>query len=213
MMILDMLAEHPSAAQFISRKLAARFVSDAPPAELVNSLAEVFTQTDGDIRELLRALFHSESFKASAGQKFKKPLDFFVSTLRLTGATVRRNTRALQEYLRLLGQVPFTWSPPDGFPDKQEYWATTSGLLDRWNFGMLLVSNQIRGVEVDLSAVTDDASSAQDVVDLLSMHFLGGLLPDDARAILVDFASSSALDKDIPSIAGLILGSPHFQMR
>lgn len=213
MMILDMLAAHPSAAQFISRKLAARFVSDAPPAELVNSLAEVFTQTDGDIRELLRTLFRSESFKASAGQKFKKPLDFFVSTLRLTGASVRQNTRALQEYLRLLGQVPFTWSPPDGFPDKQEYWATTSGLLARWNFGMLLVSNQIRGVEVDLSTITDDASSAQDVVDLLSLHFLGGLLPDDARSILVDYASTSNLDKDIPSIAGLILGSPHFQMR
>lgn len=213
MMILDMLAGHPSAAQFISRKLAARFVSDAPPTELVNSLAEVFTQTDGDIRELLRALFRSDSFKASAGQKFKKPLDFFVSTLRLTGATVRRGMRGLQEHLRLLGQVPFTWSPPDGFPDKEEYWATTSGLLDRWNFGMLLVSNQIRGVEVDLSAITDDASSAQDVVDLLSRHFLGELLPDDARSILVDFAASGNLDKDIPSIAGLILGSPHFQMR
>lgn len=214
MMILDMLAAHSSAAQFISRKLARRFVSDSPPQSLVDSLAQVFTQTDGDIRELLRALFRSESFKTSAGQKFKRPLDFFISALRVSGATiVRRGTRGLQEHLRLLGHVPFTWQPPDGFPDKEEYWATTSGLLDRWNFGMLLVSNQIRGVEVDLSTLTDDASSAQDVVDLLSLHFLGELLPDDARSILVDFASSGNLDKDIPSIAGLILGSPHFQMR
>jgi len=216
MMILDMLASHPSAAQFISHKLAVRFISDSPSPEVVDSLAQVFTQTDGDVRSLIRAIVQSDSFKSSAGQKFKKPLDFFISTLRLTDATITinaRNGRKIQEHLRLLGQVPFTWSPPDGFPDSEEYWSTTSGLLDRWNFGMNLVTNQIRGMEVDLNNLTRDAASAEDVVDVLSLRFLGGLLPENARAILVDFASSGDLDKDIPSIAGLILGSPHFQMR
>ena len=214
MMILDLLASHPSAAQFISRKLARRFISDSPTQGTVDSLAQVFTQTDGDIRALLRAIFASDEFKASAGQKFKRPLDFFVSVLRVTDATiVKRGTRGLQEHLRLLGQVPFTWSPPNGFPDAQGYWATTSGLLDRWNFANLLISNQARGVEVDLDALTADASSAEDIVDVLSLRFLGELLPADARSILVDFASSGNLDNDIPSIAGLILGSPHFQMR
>ncbi|MCC6299886.1 MAG: DUF1800 family protein [Anaerolineales bacterium] len=214
--ILDMLASHPSAAQFISRKLARRFVSDSPTQGLVDSLAQVFTQTDGDVRALLRVLLRSEEFKASAGQKFKRPLDYFISTLRLTDAAITGNARSarrLQEYLRLLGQVPFTWAPPNGFPESQNYWATTSGLLDRWNFSALLVSNQIRGVKVDLDALTADAASAEDVVDVLSLRFLGELMPDDARSILVDFASSGNLDKDIPSIAGLILGSPHFQMR
>jgi len=216
MMILDMLASHPSAAKFISHKLAVRFISDSPSPETVDSLAQVFTQTDGDVRSLLRAIVQSDSFKSSAGQKFKKPLDFFISTLRLTDATLTvngRNGRKIQEHLRLLGQVPFTWSPPNGFPDNEEYWSTTSGLLDRWNFGLLLTSNQIRGMEVDLKNLTNDAASAEDVVDVLSLQFLGEFLPDNARAILVDFASSGDLDKDIPSIAGLILGSPHFQMR
>ncbi len=214
MMILDLLASHASTAQFISRKLARRFVADSPPQTLVDSLAQVFTQTDGDIRALLRALFNSDEFKASAGQKFKRPLDFFISTLRVTGAEiVRRGTQGLQDHLRLLGQVPFTWQPPNGFPDAQGYWATTSGLLSRWNFGNLLVSNQIRGVKVDLEKLTADASSAEDIVDILSLQFLGALLPEDARSILVDFASVGSLDTNIPSIAGLILGSPHFQMR
>lgn len=216
MMILDMLASHPSTAQFISRKLVTRFVSDSPSPEAVNSLAQVFTESDGDIRQLLRALFQSDSFRSSVGQKFKKPLDFFVSALRLTNATITLNTRngrRLQEHLRLLGQIPFTWQPPDGFPDKQEYWATSSSMLERWNFGLLLTSNQIRGVEVDLNKLTSDAGSAEDVVDVLSLQFLGELLPDNARLILVDFASSGNLDENISSIAGLILGSPHFQMR
>lgn len=216
MMILDMLASHPSTAQFISRKLVTRFVSDSPSPEAVNSLAQVFTESDGDIRQLLRALFQSDSFRSSVGQKFKKPLDFFVSALRLTNATITLNTRngrRLQEHLRLLGQIPFTWQPPDGFPDKQDYWATSSSMLERWNFGLLLTSNQIRGVEVDLNKLTSDAGSAEDVVDVLSLQFLGELLPDNARLILVDFASSGNLDENISSIAGLILGSPHFQMR
>jgi len=211
-----LLASHLSAAQFISRKLARRFISDSPTQGMVDSLAQVFTQTDGDIRALLRALLASDEFKASAGQKFKRPLDFFISMLRLTDATITSNARSarrVQEYLRLLGQVPFTWSPPNGFPESQNYWATTSGLLDRWNFSNLLVSNQIRGVEVDLGALTADAASAEDIVDVLSLRFLGELLPGDARSIIVDFASSGNFDEDLPSIAGLILGSPHFQMR
>ena len=216
MMILDLLASHPSAAQFISHKLAVRFISDSPSPEVVDSLAQVFTQSDGDTRQFLRALIQSDAFKSSAGQKFKKPLDFFISALRVTDASIKlnqRNGRMLQKHLELLGQVPFTWSPPNGFPDYEEYWSTTSGLLDRWNFGMLLVTNQIRGVEVDLNQLTKDAASAQDVVDVLSLQFLGQLLPDNARSILVDFAASGNLDANIPSIAGLILGSPHFQMR
>lgn len=211
--VLDMLASHKSTAHFISQKLARRFVSDSPPPELVDALSNVFIQSDGDIRQILRVLFDSETFKTSVGQKFKKPLEFFISALRVTSTTVSRNTRGLQEHLRLLGQVPFTWQPPNGFPDVAAYWATTSGLLDRWNFGLLLTSDQIRGAEVDLKLLTKDAASPEDVVDVLSMRFLGEPLPEDARSILVDFASSGNLDKNIPSVAGLILGSPHFQVR
>jgi hypothetical protein len=213
-MILDILASHNSTAHFISRKLARRFISDSPDPALVDALAQVFLQSDGDTRQILRAILGSEQFKTSFGQKFKKPLDFFISALRLTDTTINGNIRKLQEHLRLLGQVPFSWQLPDGYPDFAEYWATTSGLLDRWNFGFLLVSNSIKGARVDLNALTKDAASREDVVDILSIRFLGERMPDDARSILVDYASSSDLDTMmIPSIAGLILGSPHFQVR
>jgi uncharacterized protein (DUF1800 family) len=212
-MVLDMLASHNSTAHFISKKLAHRFVSDSPDPALVDGLAQVFIQSDGDTRQIIQALLKSEQFKTSVGQKFKKPLDFFISTLRLTGTTISGNSRKLQEQLRLLGQLPFSWQPPDGYPDMAEYWATTSGLLDRWNFGFLLVSNAIKGATVDLIALTKDAGTREDVVDVLSNRFLGARMPDDARSILVDYASSADLDTIMPSVAGLILGSPHFQVR
>jgi NADH/NAD ratio-sensing transcriptional regulator Rex len=86
-------------------------------------------------------------------------------------------------------------------------------LLERWNFGNLLTSNKINGVHVDVATLTADAQSAQDVVDVLSQRFIGTTLPDDARSILLDFASSGDLGSNLASIAGLILGSPHFQVR
>jgi uncharacterized protein (DUF1800 family) len=211
--LLDLLAHHPSAAQFISKKLARRFVSDNPEATFINSLAQTFIETNGDTREIIRAIINSEDFKNSAGQKFKRPLEFFLSALRLTETVFNKSSRKLQEHLRLLGQVPFTWQPPNGFPDVAGYWTTTSGLLERWNFGFYLTSGQIEGAKVDIKSLTKDASSGRDIVDVLSIRFLGAPLPTDARSILVDFISSGDLDKNIPSVAGLILGSPHFQMR
>ena len=112
-----------------------------------------------------------------------------------------------------MGQVPFTWQPHNGFPDVAAYWSTTSGLLERWNFGLLLANGQIDGLKTDIKSLTKDAGSAQDVVDTLSIRFLGQVLPEKARSILIDYLSSGNLDNDIPSVAGLILGSPYFQVR
>jgi uncharacterized protein (DUF1800 family) len=211
--VLDMLAHHPMAAQFISTKLARRFVSDNPDPTLVSALANVFTQSDGDTRAVLKAIFQSDAFKNSAGQKLKRPLDFLASALRLTGATLTGQSQQLAGHVKALGQIPFNWQFPNGFPDTAGFWATTSGLLERWNFGLLLASGHIQGIHVDMKSLTTDAQSAQDVVDVLSQRFLGARLPDNARSILLDFASQGDLSKNLASIAGLILGSPFFQVR
>jgi hypothetical protein len=85
-------------------------------------------------------------------------------------------------------------------------------MLNRWNFALALTTGEVSGVEVDLPALVADAASAQDMVDLLSIRFLGEKLPDNARDILSDYAGTD-IDKTLPEIAGLILGSPYFQVR
>ena len=211
--VLTFLSQSPFTATFISTKLARRFVVDDPPASLVKNLAATFTSSGGDITAMLQALFASSEFRSSAGLKFKRPLEFFVSTLRLMGAQLSGPPNALAGRLRQLGQVPFQWLMPNGYPDVSAYWATTDGLLNRWNFGMALANNSLPGAKVELAALTRDAASAADVVDLLATRLTGAALPDDARAILVDFASSGDLGKNLAPVAGLILGSPHFQVR
>src|SRR5258708_35292504 len=133
--------------------------------------------------------------------------------LRVTNGVLTGQSQQFVQHVRLLGQIPFTWQFPNGFPDTGAYWATTSGLLERWNFAMLLTSGRIAGTQVDIKGLAKDAQTPQDVVDVLSQRFLGGKLPDNARSILLDFASSGDLGKQIVNVAGLILGSPHFQVR
>src|SRR3989440_11185006 len=60
--VLDILAKSPATAHFISFKLARRFVSDSPSKALVDHAAQVYMKTDGDIREVLRAIITSPEF-------------------------------------------------------------------------------------------------------------------------------------------------------
>src|SRR5262249_8671893 len=60
--VLDILAKHPSTAAFISTKLVRRFVSDTPPQALVDRAAKRFTDTGGDIREVMRTILTSPEF-------------------------------------------------------------------------------------------------------------------------------------------------------
>jgi len=213
---LDYLATHPKTNHFIAKKLAIRFVADDPPQSIIDSLAATFQSTGGDIKAMLHTLIFSDEFAASAGMKVKRPLEFFNSVLRVTGAevTVRGGRiRDLQNALKNLGQVPYFWSPPNGYPDFAGWWLTTSGVLNRWNFAMLATTGGLPGVNIPLDRITAAADSPVDVVDVLSLAFLGTALPEDARAVMIDFSSDGDLTDKIPVVAGLILGSPYFQIR
>lgn len=212
--LLEHLAAQDATARFLSTKLATRFVRDDPPAALVDELAASFSSSGGDIRAWLRTLVQSPAFAASKGQKLRRPLEFVLALLRVTEASISATPRGLMRAVQLLGQTPFGWAPPNGYPDVAGYWLNTSGMLNRWNFAMLTAGNQLRDVQVPLARLTADAGSASDVVDLLSLRFLGEALPNDARDVLVSFASDGPLD-DLrrSAVAGLILGSPYFQVR
>lgn len=53
---------------------------------LVERVAAVFTQTDGDIKSLVRTILTSAEFAAAKGVKFKRPFQFIASSLRAVAA-------------------------------------------------------------------------------------------------------------------------------
>jgi uncharacterized protein (DUF1800 family) len=134
---LRYLAAHPATARRIARKLAVRFVSDDPPAALVTELAKVYRRSGTDITEVLRALFRSRAFRASSGDKVRRPFEDMVATVRALGiqppAKGTEGVRQLYWLSGPLGQPPLGWHPPDGYPDRADLWRSAGSTLARWN--------------------------------------------------------------------------------
>ena len=131
--VLDRLARHPSTARFISRKLAVFFVSDDPPASLVDHMARAFEKTDGDIAATLRALFHSPEFAASLGHKFKDPVHYVISGVRFTyDEQPIENAAPVLAWLNSLGQGLYNRQTPDGYPLTQTSWSGPGQMTARF---------------------------------------------------------------------------------
>ncbi|HKS42834.1 MAG TPA: DUF1800 domain-containing protein [Blastocatellia bacterium] len=83
--VIEILSRHPSTARFISKKLCERFIADDPPRQLIERVAQVFLKTDGDIREVLRAILTSPEFYSAAvfRAKLKSPLELAASAIRV----------------------------------------------------------------------------------------------------------------------------------
>jgi uncharacterized protein (DUF1800 family) len=128
---VDLLVSQPACAQFISRKLAVYFVSDAPPRALIERMAKTFQKTHGDIAAVLETLFGSREFTDSLGTKFKDPMHFVVSTVRLAyDGKIIANTHPIVNWLNTLGEPLFGRQTPDGFPLTENGWAS-SGQISR----------------------------------------------------------------------------------
>ncbi len=150
--VLDILSKSPITAHFISRSLAMRFVSDKPPAELIERMAKTFLATDGDIREVLRTMFTSPEFwlPANFHAKVKTPIEMMASALRATNADVDY-TALLAGQLNVMGQPLYRKVEPTGYSLKNADWLNSAALLGRMNFSLALVSNRIPGIKVDLA--------------------------------------------------------------
>lgn len=154
--VVEIACNHPSTARYIAKKLVQKFVSDTPPESLVSKVEESFKKTSGDIKELLRTVLLSKEFQDSKGQKFKRPFHFVVSSLRALGADTHAR-EDLVEYLNRMGQGPFEYPTPDGYPEDSSPWMGT--LLWRWNFALNLASNQIPNTEVNLAKLNSAIAS------------------------------------------------------
>jgi uncharacterized protein (DUF1800 family) len=151
MKVIDILVKHPSTAKFIARKLAVKFVSDNPRDALVGRIASAFSKSNGDIKATLRAIFTDKEFFAPENYraKIKTPFELAVSSLRALGADTNGGP-AMLAMLNKLGEVPYGYQAPTGYPDTAEDWVNTGALLERLNFAVAVASNRIPGTKVDL---------------------------------------------------------------
>src|SRR5271163_2207077 len=108
--VLADLARHPATAQHIAQKLACHFVADDPPPTLVAKLAKAFNDTDGDLKEVSKTLVKAEESWTTQRTKLKRPADWIVGILRLTGAQGSIPIGRLLNAQASLGEP--LWRPP-----------------------------------------------------------------------------------------------------
>jgi len=152
--LLKMLANHPATAQFISRKIAIRFVNDNPPQSLVNKMTKTFTSRGGDIKQVLITMVSAPEFwsKEALREKTKSPFELAISAVRSLDADIKMPYQ-LYTWVSKMGQRMYYYQAPTGFPDKGQYWINTGALLSRMNFGLALASQKIPGVKINLAAI------------------------------------------------------------
>jgi len=204
--VIDILAHHPSAARFISRKLAQRFVADDPPQPLVDRMAATFTRTDGDLRAVLQTLFTSPEFLSEGAwqAKLKSPLEMVVSAARAMNADVT-DTFALAQRIADLGEPLYGKLEPTGYPNTGDAWMNTAGILERINFATALAAGQIPGVKVDTSRF-----------NVKDPHTVAGELLNRAPSpSMLAAIEKGTHDKQTTAsiLATLVIGSPDFQRR
>ena len=155
--MIEFLANHPSTAKFISKKLAVRFVSDHPSDALVNKMADAFLKSNGNIKTVMTVMVNSPEFwNADAlREKIRSPFELAISAVRATKADVQQPFQ-LFLWCTKMGQKFYYYQAPTGFPDKASYWINTGALLNRMNFGLAFATEKIPGIKINLASLNNN---------------------------------------------------------
>lgn len=213
--LLKLLASRPATMHHVSRQLCERFVNDDPPAGCVDDAVAAWKRSSGDIREVLRAIFHGPDFWAPANvrAKVKTPLEFVVSAARALGAQPDTTPRLAQVVARL-GEPLYLHVAPDGYPETEAAWVNSGALLDRMNVAVAIAAARLPGVTVSLDAIvptTADFDSDR-LIAAVDDAILGGAMSDNTKKVIR--AELAGVRDPLAARAlavGLAIGGPEFQ--
>lgn len=204
---LDMLARHPATARHVTRKLAQFFIADQPSPALLDRLAQRFRDTDGDLAAVMATLVNSPEFEASLDRKFKDPVRYVISAVRLTmpaamPAGMPLRPQRLQLWLNQMGQSIYGRRTPDGYALDSTPWSGSGQMARRFD-------------------VAQEVAYAVHFGEARSEAERRSLSPDSAFSREVLLPSLSARTREVLEAAAgrpaewraLLLSSPEFMTR
>jgi len=210
--LLKLLANHPATMHHVSRKLCERFVNDDPPDGCVDDAVAAWKRSSGDIREVLRAIFHGPDFWAAENvrAKVKTPFEFVVSAARAVDAQPDTSPRLAQVVARL-GEPLYLHVAPDGYPEREAAWVNSGALLDRMNAAVALAAGKLQGVTVVLDSIVA-VGDAEQVISVVNEKILGGMMSENTKQVLRRQLADIPDPTQARALAvGLAIGGPEFQ--
>jgi uncharacterized protein (DUF1800 family) len=157
-----LLVAQPACARFMARQLATYFVGDQPDAKLVAALASSFQKSDGDIAATLRTLFMSVDFSAARASKFKDPMHYVISSVRLAydGRTIT-NSHPLLDWLNALGEAPFNRQTPDGYPLTADHWQSPGQMSRRFEIARAIGNGNVHLFDLEDGGAVNSSGFSQ----------------------------------------------------
>jgi uncharacterized protein (DUF1800 family) len=228
---LDIVAKHPSTAQFISKKLFEFFVHDDPPPSELDRLSAIYFKTHYSIRELVRGVLTSPSFYSEKAlySRIKSPVQYTVMAVKTLDLPYRW-MQDMQDYATNMGQQLL--NPPNvkGWkPGKN--WINTNTMTARLNFATHAVDQiRYRGlvrphVTGALAAENHDAEKAfadpeTAVYAVWAWLLPNSVIPDETHKNLVAYLKSGEPkkpDKEFywgraAGLVELIMTCPEYQL-
>src|SRR5450830_421949 len=181
---LDRLSRSPATAHYVSRKLAIYFVADEPPPQLVERMAARFQATDGDIAAVLRTMFDSAEFTQSLGKKFKDPVHYVVSAVRLTyDDKIILNAGPMLSWLGRMAEPLYGRQTPDGYPLAESGWASPGLMTTRFEIAKAIGSGNAGLFKTDGEKPTEKTAFPQLANALYYQSLQKSLAPATQQAL------------------------------
>ncbi len=201
--IIDIICQQPATARFICRHLYNFFVADEPQVpswsvtppedpEAIETLARAFTESNYDIRSVLRVLFNSDFFKEARFTKVKSPAELVVGTLRLVGGAEfpGPGIGEMSRQAGYMGQDMLNPPSVEGWHTGAE-WINSGTLMRRVNFAAEMIADVSRpGVQAIVNRVRQQGElSPEGLVDTC-LDLMGPLdVNQETRQELVDHSA------------------------
>lgn len=207
--LLVYLANHPNTARFITKKLINWFLGEGNWTTVWTNAQRAFLQSHGDIRTVLRVILTQQNLMASNG-KYKRPAHLLYSSFRGCGSRINEFGSILYGPLFESGHVPFDWSPPDGYPDRFQFWAPSQ--MPRINTALRVAGNYIGQVQTDVVRVFGaDRTPAGCLNTILQTLFGGEISVNDRNKLSAFLQAQTITDQRLIEAVALALACPSFQ--
>ena len=236
--IVGIIVEEESAARFICRHLYNFFVADEPqvPAwsieppqdtEAIDIMVNAYFESGHEIRSVLRTMFNSDFFKASAYQRVKSPVEFVTGVIKLSGEYTNPDPGLgeLGAASTAMGQELLNPATVEGWHTGKE-WIDGGTLNERVNFAVEHVQKMDAPGVIYISdrlAELGDSLSPEELLDGC-LDLVGPLtVSDETREGLLEFATSigdtnfgAGADRDaimanVSHMLRLIVAAPEYQ--
>ncbi len=191
--VVRILVARPAAAMFLARKLIRFFVFEDPSQEYVTRIAKVYSSSNYNIGQVLRAIFTSPEFlsKKSYHAHIKSPAELVVGTLKTL--QIKKLDNDLPTSMARMGQNLF--EPPNvkGW-DGGEAWIATDTMMERFNFAARVSSE--RFADLKQAVATSELLKKQGIhtntqlVDYFLQLLVDGDVPGSTRERLQAYVGS-----------------------